>query len=120
MGSVNIEVKPADNSANPYLAIGSIIAAGLDGISRELIPNPDQFLDCDPVLLSESELKNRGIDRLPASLAEANDAFERDEVLNVAMGEFMATAYLSLRRAEEAHFASRSLDFELKRHYNKY
>ncbi|MCH2311796.1 MAG: glutamine synthetase family protein [SAR202 cluster bacterium] len=120
MGSVNIEVKPADNSANPYLAIGSIIAAGIDGISRELIPNTGQFLDCDPTLLSESELRARGILHLPSSLSEANEALERDEVLNEAMGDFMATAYLTLRKAEEAHFAARSLDFELKRHYNKY
>ena len=120
MGSVNIEVKPADNSANPYLAIGSIIAAGIDGIVRELQPNPDQFLDCDPTLLSETELRARGILHLPASLAEANEALEKDEVLNNAMGDFMAKAYLKLRKAEEAHFASQSLDFELKRHYNKY
>ena len=77
-------------------------------------------MDCDPTLLSESELRSRGIHHLPSSLAEANEALERDEVLNEAMGDFMATAYLTLRKAEEAHFAARSLEFELKRHYNKY
>ena len=46
--------------------------------------------------------------------------WRKDEVLNNAMGDFMAKAYLKLRKAEEAHFASQSLDFELKRHYNKY
>jgi len=119
-GSVNIEVKPADNSANPYLAIGSIIAAGVDGVVKELEPNPKQFLDCDPGKLSESDLRTRGIQRLPSSLAEAIDALEDDEILNAAMGGFMADAYLILKKAEEGHFAAGSVDFELKRHYNKY
>ena len=34
--SVNLELKPSDSSANPYLALGAVIHAGLDGIRRRL------------------------------------------------------------------------------------
>ena len=37
-GSVNLELKPSDSSANPYLALGAYIHAGLDGIRSKLDP----------------------------------------------------------------------------------
>ena len=43
--SSRLEFKPADASANPYLAFGGLIAAGLDGIERELAPPPPLAVD---------------------------------------------------------------------------
>ena len=34
--STNLELKPVDSSCNPYLALGGLIAAGLDGVDRQL------------------------------------------------------------------------------------
>ncbi len=120
MGSANLEIKPADNSANPYLAIGGIIAAGLDGIDRELEPRPSQFSDIDPATLSRAERAERGITHLPASLPEAIEAFECDGMLVDAMGPLLGDSFIALRKFEEGHFAAHDLDFELRRHYTKY
>ena len=35
---INLELKPSDSTANPYLALGALIHAGLDGIQRQLDP----------------------------------------------------------------------------------
>ena len=120
MGSANLEIKPADNSSNPYLAIGAIIAAGLDGSDRELKPRPSQFADVDPATLSRVERLERGITHLRASLPEAIEALERDEILVDAMGPLLGEPFVILRKFEEGHFAAHDIDYELKRHYNKY
>ena len=47
--STNVELKACDATCNPYLAIGGVIAAGLDGIEREL--EPPEPVDVDPATL---------------------------------------------------------------------
>ena len=59
----NVELKASDASANPYLSLAGLIAAGLDGIERGLdLPPP---VDFDPGQLSDAERAARGIERLP-------------------------------------------------------
>src|SRR5207249_3287736 len=85
--STNVEIKPVDLAANPYLAIGAIIAAGLDGIDRSLrLPPPTSKA---PGSLSEEERRKLGIDRLPASLDEAVSKMEASSVLRKAMGDVL-------------------------------
>ena len=120
MGSANIEIKPTDNSANPYIAFGSMIAAGLDGIDRGMEPNPGQFAERNPGDLTAAERARRGISRLPATLAEAIEALEADALFAEQMGPLLADSFISLRKAEEGHFAAHDLGFELRRHYTKY
>ncbi|HEX9063768.1 MAG TPA: glutamine synthetase family protein [Streptosporangiaceae bacterium] len=102
----NIEVKCFDLSANPYLAIGSVLAAGLAGVaSGGALPAE---VSGDPIGLPEAELAERGIRRLPQSLSEAADQLEASDVLREAMGDPMFEAFLAVRRAEIALFADAS------------
>ena len=65
----NLEVKPVDGSANPYLALGAIVAAGLDGLERDLrLPEP---VTVDPASLSVAERRKRGVAQLPSTLGAA-------------------------------------------------
>jgi glutamine synthetase len=101
--SVNLELKPSDSSANPYLALGAFIYAGLDGIRGKL--DPGDAMNADPATLSESDRAASGAHRLPASLPAALDALEADTLLMDALGPLRATAYLAVKRSEAAHFA---------------
>jgi glutamine synthetase len=83
--SVNIEYKPSDASASPYLILGALVAAGMDGMERGLAA--PAAVDVDPATLSERALAERGITRLPADPGEALDALEADEVLMEALGD---------------------------------
>ena len=65
----NLEIKCFDLSANPYLVVGSVIAAGLDGIRSA--PGLPADIDGDPAGLTADELAGRGIRRLPQTLPEA-------------------------------------------------
>lgn len=89
--TANLELKPADASCNPYVCLGGIAAAGLDGIERGLVP-PEPAL-VDPATLPGSA-------PYPASLGEALDALEKDDVLMRALGEALARSYVAVRRSE--------------------
>ena len=120
MASTNLEFRPADSSSNPYLALGGLLAAGLDGIARGLRPPAELRVDDDPSRLSDAERESRGIRRLPATLRDAAAALEGDGVLSEAMGPLLRDSYLAVRRYDWELFSGRDTDFELKHHFYKF
>src|SRR5918993_493613 len=96
--TANVEVKPADVTANPYLALAAVLAAGMDGIERSL--DPGGPVTVDPATLSEEERASRGIHTFPGSLDEALDALERDDVLIEALGEPLVRTHVAVARAQ--------------------
>ncbi len=118
MESTNLELKPCDPSSNPYLALGGLLAAGLDGMARKLDAGEPALVD--PDTLSEGERRRRGIRRLPSSLGEALDALERDEILRAALGETLAREYLAVKRSEVRGFEGKDVAFEIEHHFYKY
>ena len=120
MASANLELKPSDSSANPYLALGGLIAAGMDGIERNLHPQQCLLVDVDPAALTAEERERRGIQSLPSSLAQAITALENDQLLMGALGPALSSSYLAIRRADWQLFSARDTDFELKHHFYKY
>ncbi|KJK43676.1 hypothetical protein UK23_32345 [Lentzea aerocolonigenes] len=97
-GSVNVEFKPCDATANPYLALGAVVHAGLDGVERRL--DPGGPMAEDPNTLSGDELTARGVARLPGSLEEALDELLRDELLTSVLGSPLLEIYEAVKRAD--------------------
>jgi glutamine synthetase len=116
--SANIELKCSDHSGNPYLALGALIAAGLDGIKNRIDPGEPQ--EIDPGNYSDEERAQRGIYRLPTSLPEAIDELERDTVLTEALGPLLAASYIAVKRDEAAFFQDKSPEEEALQHFYKY
>jgi glutamine synthetase len=117
-GSVNLEYKPSDSTGNPYLALGALIHAGLDGIRSKL--GAGEPAPVDPATLSDDERESLGITPLPTSLGEALDALEADTLLMDALGPLRSSAYLAVRRSEAAHFAERDVAYECYHHFTKF
>jgi len=115
--SVNLELKPSDSSANPYLSLGAVIHAGLDGIRRRL--DPGEAVNVDPALLSGAERSARGAHRLPETLGAALDALEADELLMESLGDLRSRAYLAVKRSEVAAFAEMDTAWECFEHFTK-
>ena len=105
------ELKTVDATANPFMALGAFIAAGLDGLQRKL-ELPEE-VKMDPALIPEQERLARGIDRLPRNLGEAIDALRNDDVLLAAMGEPLAKSYLAVRQNEWDSLKDLSLEEEV-------
>ena len=116
--STNVELKSSDSSANPYISLAGVMAAGLDGIERQLtLPPP---VTVDPHTLDESERKKIGADRLPTSLKEAIANLKTDRLLLDAMGERLATSYIAVKELDVDAFAAADEAFEFRQHIYKY
>ena len=116
-GSVNLEFKPSDSSANPYLALGAFIHAGLDGIRSK--HDPGEAVNTDPATMTEAQRTRAGARRLPESLGSALEALEADELLMEALGPLRRRAYLAVKRAEADAFAARGIEYECFHHFTK-
>ncbi|MFL5657393.1 MAG: glutamine synthetase family protein [Ktedonobacteraceae bacterium] len=116
--SINLELKCADHSGNPYLSLGALIAAGLDGIKNSIDPGEAQ--EIDPGNYSDEEREQRGIHRLPTSLDEALDELEHDQVLMEALGPLLASSYVAVKRNECAFFKEKTAEEEARQHFYKY
>ncbi len=114
----HFEFKTMDATSNPYLALGAIIAAGLDGIRRSLeLP---ASVECDPGSLTEEERTTRGITALPGNLGETIELLERDSVLTGAMGNELSQAYLAVKKAEYEHMQEYSIADEVESLLERY
>jgi len=111
-GSSHIELKTVDASANPYLALGAAIAAGLDGIQRGL--EPSEPVTIDPAHLSAKQRSERQIDRLPETLGDAIAHFAQNELLRNALGQDLAQAILAVRQAEWNAMKDMTLEKEVE------
>ncbi|HET8562265.1 MAG TPA: glutamine synthetase family protein [Candidatus Binatia bacterium] len=117
-GSTNAELKSSDSSSNPYLALGGLLAAGLDGVKRQLTLGEPTLID--PGNYSDEERATRGIHRFPTTLKEALDNLEKDTVLMEALGPLLARAYLAVKRLEWESFSKEDAAFEMKHHFWKF
>ena len=96
----NIELRAPDATASPYLVLGALVLAGLQGVREKLpLPNP---VEVDPADLSESEREKLGIVPLPTSLSEALDLMDADAVVKAWMPITMYESYVSVKRTEIA------------------
>jgi glutamine synthetase len=113
--SQNLEVKAVDPSCNPYVALGGIIAAGLDGIERQLDPGPP--LQRDPADLADDERERLGVRPLPRSLREAVGEFEADPLFRELMPDLLWRVYRAVKLAECEGFEARDEAYELEAHF---
>ncbi|MEU5614987.1 glutamine synthetase family protein [Streptomyces sparsogenes] len=95
-GGANAEVKCFDQAANPYLATGAVIAAGLAGL--------DSGLTLPPPVAGDPAREGRE-KRLPTSLPAALEHFEASDTLREALGDPLFESIAAVRRAEAELFA---------------
>lgn len=109
---VRAELRFPDPSCNPYLAFAATLAAGLDGIERELeCPGPVNHLNIFE--MDDDELAERGIAQLPGSLQEALDELAGDPVLVDALGKDTYDVFRRAKRAEWERFNMQVTDWEI-------
>ena len=108
------EWRVPDAAANPYLATAALIAAGLDGIDRELDPGPT--CTDDLFALSLAAIRERGIALLPQSLDAAIDALEASALMRQTLGDTLHREFVRLKRDEWLGYARHVSGWELARY----
>ncbi|HEX9822926.1 MAG TPA: glutamine synthetase family protein [Actinomycetota bacterium] len=93
-----VEYRAADPACNPYLAFAVVLAAGLDGVTRQLEP-PAEVLE-NLHRLSPEEVRAAGIRLLPDNLHDAVAEMERSELVAEALGEHLFEWFVRNKREE--------------------
>jgi glutamine synthetase len=106
--AANLEVKCVDLTANPYLLLAGLLAAGRAGVAGGArLPEP---IDLDPAALPPEDLDRRGIQRLPTSLRQSTAALAADAVLRDAFGSALIDSVIAVRESEIERFAEASAE----------
>jgi glutamine synthetase len=104
----NVELKTSDASANPYLALAALLAAGSAGIADGLaLPDPVQ---ADPGTWSADERAARGVVALPSTQAAQEAALTGNPRIAAVLGPELLGAFLAVRRADAAAAEGHELD----------
>lgn len=113
-----VELRCPDPSANPYLAIAVCLAAGLDGIKRNL-KAPDS-VDTNIYNLTEEQRKELSIESLPSNLLEAIELTKHSAFVKDSIGEHIHTCYVEAKEAEYKEYALRTTPWEIKKYLINY
>ena len=113
--ATRVELRSADNTANPYLALAVTLAAGLKGIEDELVLPEEATVDT--FSQSERELAAKGIERLPRTLGEAVDRFEESELMRETLGDHIFNYLVESKRQEWEEFCTTVTDWERVHYY---
>lgn len=113
--SIRAELRFPDPSANPYLALTVMLAAGLDGIDNAM-PAPEPLNEINVYQLSREERAEQNIAELPGSLAEALHILDADQVLKDALGPSAYESFERAKWAEVEEYRTKVTDWELDRY----
>ena len=112
--ATRLELRCPDPSCNPYLAFAAMLAAGLDGIERNLElakPVEENLYHFDDTMI-----RKQGVQTLPGSLDEALQEFAADEVIQSALGAHVCEWFMEAKRAEWNEYRTRVTPWELERY----
>ncbi|MSO38686.1 MAG: hypothetical protein EXQ69_10660 [Acidimicrobiia bacterium] len=112
-----LEVRIADGSVNFYLGIALVLAAGLDGIERDL--DPGKPVNENTYKLTAEELGKYGALGLPKSLDEAIGEFERDKLAQEVFGEKFHRTYITTKRDEWNEYNTVVTDWEMRKYFHR-
>ena len=102
----NLEFRAADVTSNPWIVLGSLIRAGLEGIRESLVAPP--IVSGDFHALTDQERSRSRVGVLPTSLGAALDALDGDTVAKGWFSENLYSTFVAVKRAEIEHVASLS------------
>ncbi len=108
--SLRIECRVPGGDANPYLAYAGMIAAALDGIETRTDPGP---------LFEGDGYMAQSLPRVPSSLGEAIEAFDRSPLVRDAFGEDVVEHLLHFARSEQCVFDKAVTDYERARYFER-
>ena len=114
----HLELRLADSCCNPYLAGAAMIAAGLDGVEREIDPGPPRNVNFYE--MSEKDLRKNKIKLLPQNLGEALDALAADKFFAEALGSEIIGEFLEVKRMEWIEYSRHVSDWEVERYLEFY
>jgi glutamine synthetase len=95
---LNLEYRAADAASNPWLVLGLLVRAGLDGI-RDGLSAP-ALVDGEVDNLTSDERAAAGVQELPGSLSAALELLKADDTVTGWLDPQLLATFLSIKRDE--------------------
>jgi glutamine synthetase len=108
--AVRIECRLGGADLNPYLACAALLAAGIDGIEKELVLEPAFVGDA----YGGTDVRD-----IPSSLREATAALDGSTMLRTAFGDQVIDHYVHAARWEQTEYDRRVTDWEVARGFER-
>mgnify|MGYP001626345328 FL=1 len=107
-----IELRNPDPAGNPYLQFSVILAAGLDGIEKNIMP--PEPVEKDIYRLNPKEREELGIENLPGSLGEALNYFKESKLMKETLGEHIFNHFYIVKSKEFDYYRSEVTPWEIQ------
>lgn len=102
-----LELRSPDAASNPYLVLALCLAAGLEGIKKQINP---------PLSLEENKQSQS---LLPHSLEEAIATFKKDKLIKDVLGEHISNAYIKIKTKEWKEYIEQVSSWEVEKYLHK-
>ena len=113
-----VELRCPDPACNPYLTLAVCLAAGLDGMERQLIPPAETTENI--FQMEEAVRRSRGIQKLPSTLEEALAAMEADPLITGTLGKHITAQYIAGKKREWDEYRMQITPWELENYLVTY
>ena len=112
-----LELRSPDPSANPYLALAVLLAAGLDGIKNSI--KPIGSIDLNAQKMTDEQRASLHIDMLPQSLPEAVNELEQDSFIKDVLGRELSTKMIDSHKKAYHEYCMQVTDWEIANYLHK-
>ncbi len=112
--ATRVEFRSPDPACNPYLAFAVMLAAGLEGIAKDL--KPPEPVEENVYEMTDEERAQRGIGTLPGSLGDAIKLTEKSELVRKALGDHVFEAFIKNKQIEWDQYRIQVTGYELKKY----
>ena len=79
-----------------------------------------ESVDCNIFRMSEQERRERKIEELPGTLAEAVSCMEKDAFMRQTLGDHVFEKYIALKKEEWNRYRSQVTDWEIGEYLNQF
>ncbi len=109
-----VELRNPDPACNPYLALSAMLAAGLDGIEKQMeLCEPQE--DHDFFRMAPEQIAALGVETLPRTLGEAVEAFAGSSLMREALGDHVHEYLVGTKRKDWQSYQQIVTPWELER-----
>ena len=116
--STRVELRSPDPACNPYLELAVLLAAGLDGIEKGMVP-PAEITE-NIFQMDDDARAAAGIDSLPGSLEEAIKAMQADPMVLETLGGHVSENYIEGKAKEWDEYRTRVSSWEREKYIINY
>ena len=113
-----LELRHPDPTCNPYLALAVMLKCGLEGIREKIEPPP--AVDKNIYTMTDDDLKNAGIEKLPRNLNVAIDALQEDKLITETLGAHILENFVKAKNLEWADYSGAVHPWEIERYLKGY